>query len=172
MKTTSRALAIAAVQLALLGLVGGKLYYDRAALPRAWIETAGLDPDLPIRGRYVALNLVPPVVEEAPIRADVQFASGRIELRDGRAVAVLADGGGAASDATHPLAFVRNVPPGTEGRWRTRDPVALFLPEHARDPTLGRRPGELWVEATLPERGAPRPIRLGLKHGDRIEPMR
>ena len=30
--------------------------------------------------------------------------------------------------------------------------VALFLPEGVPDPTLGVRPGELWVEATLPPR--------------------
>jgi hypothetical protein len=50
-------------------------------------------------------------------------------------------------------------------------PVAFFLPEHARDPTLGRQPGELWIEATLPPRGAPRPLRLGLRRDARIEPL-
>lgn len=165
-----RALVIAAAQLALLGLVAGKLYYDRAVLPRAWIETAGLDPDLPIRGRYVALSLVLPVVEETPLSAREQVAYGRIELRGGRAVAVLA-GGSVGGDDAHPLAFMRS-PVGADRRWRTLDPVAFFLPEHARDPTFGRKPGELWVEATLPAHGAPRPIRLGLRQGDRIEPLR
>lgn len=158
------------VQVALLGLVAGKLLYDRAVLPRAWIETAGVDPNLPIRGRYVALNLVLPVVEETPVAADAQVAFGRIELRQGSAVAVLG-GGTRTSDPAHPLAFTRNA--GREdARWRTLEAVAFFLPEHARDPTLARRPGELWVEATLPAHGAPRPIRLGLRRGDRIEPLR
>jgi len=38
--------------------VGGKLFYDRASLPRVWVETAGVDPYLPIRGRYASLRLV------------------------------------------------------------------------------------------------------------------
>jgi hypothetical protein len=165
-----RGALIALLQVALLAAVGGKLLYDRAVLPRAWIETAGVDPDLPIRGRYVALSLVLPAVEEAPIPASATLAYGRIEMREGQAVAVLAASDPVMADATHPLAFVRNV--GLAGaRWQTLVPVAFFLPEHARDPTLGRQPGELWIEATLPPRGAPRPVRLGLRHDERIEPL-
>ena len=170
MSGLARAAWIALLQVALLAAVGGKLLYDRSVLPRAWIETAGVDPDLPIRGRYVALNLVLPAVEETPIPAAATLAYGRIEMRDGHAVAVLAAGDPVMADAAHPLAFVRNV--GLAGaRWQTLVPVAYFLPEHARDPTLGRQPGELWIEASLPPRGAPRPVRLGLRHDERIEPL-
>jgi hypothetical protein len=165
-----RGAVIALVQVALVAAVGGKLLYDRVVLPRAWIETAGVDPDLPIRGRYVSLNLVLPAVEEASVDAEATLAFGRIELRDGRAVAILAGGAAPAPDAEHPLQFVRNV--GMAGaRWQTLVPVAFFLPEHVRDPTLDRRPGELWVEATLPRRGAPRPLRLGVERDGRIEPL-
>jgi hypothetical protein len=170
MNALARGATIALLQVALLAAVGGKLLYDRAVLPRAWIETAGVDPDLPIRGRYVALNLVLPAVEEAPIAPSATLAFGRIEVRDGRAVAVITSGDPVMADRAHPLGFVRNV--GLAGtRWQTLVPVAFFLPEHARDPTLHRRPGELWVEATLPRRGAPRPLRLGLRRDERIEPL-
>lgn len=169
MNSVARGALIALVQVALIAAVGGKLLYDRAVLPRAWIETAGVDPDLPIRGRYVSLNLVLPVVEESPLEASAGLAFGRIELRDGRAVAVVA-GGNPVRDAAHRIAFVRNVGV-ANARWQTLAPVAFFLPEHARDPTLGRRPGELWVEATLPPRGAPRPVRLGILREGRIEPL-
>jgi hypothetical protein len=45
-------------------------------------------------------------------------------------------------------------------------PVAFFIPEHFPDPS--RRPAdeELWVEVTIPNKGPPRPIRLGVKKGD------
>ena len=170
MSGVARGAWIALLQVALLTAVGGKLLYDRAVLPRAWIETTGVDPDLPIRGRYVALNLVLPAVEEAPIEASATLAYGRVEVREGRAVAVLVAGDPVMADAAHPLAFVRNV--GLAGeRWQTLVPVAFFLPEHVRDPTLDRQPGELWIEATLPPRGAPRPVRLGLRRDERIEPL-
>jgi hypothetical protein len=43
------------------------------------------------------------------------------------------------------------------------EPVSFFIPEHVPDPSI-RPPGEqLWVEATIPKKGIPRPIRLGVK---------
>ena len=33
------------------------------------------------------------------------------------------------------------------------------------------RNGELWAEVTVPESGMPRPIRLGIKHGDTFTPI-
>jgi hypothetical protein len=45
-------------------------------------------------------------------------------------------------------------------------PVAFFIPENIPDPSR-RQPGEeLWVEVTIPRKGPPRPIRLGVKQGD------
>jgi len=45
-------------------------------------------------------------------------------------------------------------------------PVAFFIPEQIPDPS--RRPPDekLWVEVTIPKKGPPRPIRLGVKKGD------
>jgi len=58
MTRPARALVVALVHAAIVLAVGGKLLYDRATLPRAWVETAGVDPYLPIRGRYASLRLV------------------------------------------------------------------------------------------------------------------
>jgi hypothetical protein len=169
MSPLARGVVVAVVQVALLAGVGAKLLYDRATLPSAWIETAGIDPDLPIRGRYVALNLVPPVVTEGTLDPDAEHAYGRVEVREGRAVGVLR-GDAATPDDRHSLVFVRTKD-AADARWRTLRPVVFFLAEHASDPTLGRRPGELWVEATLPPAGEPRPVRLGLHREGRIEPL-
>ena len=162
---------LAAVQVALIGAVGGKLLYDRASLPRAWVETAGVDPDLPIRGRYVALNLVLPLAPES-VAPEADVACGRIELPDGRPVAVLEAGAGDGESAVmpgRPTCF-RRAGDGND-RWLLVEPVAFFLSEHAKDPTLEAQPRELWVEVTLPSQGAPRPIRLGLRRNARIEPL-
>lgn len=58
MRPAIRAVIVALLQAAIVLAVGGKLLYDRATLPRVWVETAGVDPYLPIRGRYVRLRLV------------------------------------------------------------------------------------------------------------------
>lgn len=171
MSALLRGVLLAATQVALIAAVGGKLLYDRATLPRAWVEAAGVDPDLPIRGRYVALGLLFPAASGAPAGTD-DYACGRIELRNGQPVAVF------ERDAAVPMqrAGVRPVcftdRAGAEGaQWLLADPVAFFLPEHAPDPTRDVRPGELWVEVTLPPHGAPRPIRLGLKRDGAIHPI-
>ena len=50
-------------------------------------------------------------------------------------------------------------------------PLAFFISEHVPDPSI-RPPGEeLWVEVTLPRRGPPRPIRLGIKKDGVLTPL-
>jgi len=168
---TARALLLAAVQLALVLAVGAKLQYDRSTLPRAWVEAAGVDPNLPIRGRYVALNLLfEPAPGTAVTAEEHRPMPGRLVMRDGQpVVATLPEARGTwrwnvqsfvGTDTSHGR------------RWRTVEAVAFFLPEHAPDPTRDVQPGELWVEVTIPRAGAPRPIRLGLLRDGRIEPIR
>jgi len=54
---------------------------------------------------------------------------------------------------------------------RLNQPIAYFIPEHAADPSR-RPPGEeLWVEVTIPQRGAPRPIRLGVRKDGQLTPL-
>ncbi len=52
-----------------------------------------------------------------------------------------------------------------------RRPVAYFIPEHVKDPSLLEPGEELWVEATLPPDGMPRPIRLGIKRNGILQPL-
>jgi hypothetical protein len=54
-----KGLILAAFQCLLALSTGGKLLYDRATCPRVWVKTGQWDPDLPIRGRYLALRLTP-----------------------------------------------------------------------------------------------------------------
>lgn len=58
MSHRAKGLLLAALHVALLGAVAGKLLYDRQHLPRMWVQTAPFDPDLPLRGRYVQLRLL------------------------------------------------------------------------------------------------------------------
>ena len=52
-----KGLTVAAIHLAMVGSLGGKLLIDRATRPRVWARTAPIDPNLPIRGRYVRLRI-------------------------------------------------------------------------------------------------------------------
>ena len=60
-------LLLAGVQAALMLSTGLLFWFDRQISPRAWVPTAPVDPNLPIRGRYITLNMVVPFI---PTRAD------------------------------------------------------------------------------------------------------
>jgi hypothetical protein len=54
---------------------------------------------------------------------------------------------------------------------RLQQPLAYFIPEHVPDPSRRADGEELWVEVTVPARGAPRPIRLGVKKDGQLMPL-
>lgn len=59
MSKLQKGLVIAGLQCILVFGLAGKLLYDRAVYPRVWVKVVQRDPELPIRGRYLALRLVP-----------------------------------------------------------------------------------------------------------------
>ena len=158
-----RGLWIAALHVAIVASLGAKLVVDRATRPRVWARTAPLDPDLPIRGRYVQLqveaipdrgwNLPPP-----PARTQVELAE-----EDGRLIARPSP----RRTDLYATAFRRNG----QRVVVLAQPLAYFIPEHVPDPSMRAAGEELWVELTLPRRGAPRPIRLGVKKGEVLTPL-
>lgn len=154
-----KGVTVAVLHVALVASLGAKMLADRAMRPRVWARVVPFDPNLPIRGRYVRLAI------EAPADASVRSAYvGQFEpvLRNGE------------------LAFVPVEENGLLGSAERRDdrhvvvlrePLAYFIPEHVPDPSVRPAGEELWVEVTLPRRGAPRPIRLGVKRAGVLTPL-
>jgi hypothetical protein len=171
MKPSAKGLVIALVHLCLVGTLGAKLLYDRATLPRVWVRTAPYDPDLPIRGRYVRLQLmVEPhgITEPEPAKGWRAPQAVVLRVDNGRLAADLKQNSTYSSDDLH----VRYTQVGDEKAAVLDEPVAFFIPEHVPDPS--RRPAgeQLWVEATIPRKGVPRPIRLGVKKdGGPVAPL-
>lgn len=52
-----KGLILATIHLALALSVTAKFAFDRATLPRQWVRAEPVDPMLPLRGRYVRLQL-------------------------------------------------------------------------------------------------------------------
>jgi hypothetical protein len=152
-------------QLVLVASLGAKLLYDRATSPRVWVRTAPVDPELLIRGRYVELRLTARKSRE-PLPA-----WGNVALRVEKDALV------ATPDAyaTRPLGRspVSMQAEAGDGSVVLAPPVLFFIPEHAPDPTRLALDHELWVEVTVPSRGPPRPLRLGVKKNGsaRITPL-
>jgi hypothetical protein len=163
MKALSRSLIVGAVQILLVASVGAKFLYDRSHYPRVWAQTVPFDPDLPIRGRYVSISVR---VETARAPAAKEGAElpgmylANLEIYKDRLYAVEDDNG---------RNWVESAPCGEQKCWQLSEPVAFFIPEDVEDPSR-RPPGEtLWVEVTVPPRGPPRPLRLGIKKADDAE---
>ena len=173
MSSSRKGLLLATVQLALVASLGAKYSLDRARFPRVWTQTVAYDPELPIRGRYLSVRLR---VAADNLYGETQLPNNNRgsfwgEMRD---VTLRGDHG-------HLEANPSSRPTGLQvTRWKTRageevaalsEPVSFFLPEHAIDPSR-RQPGEeLWVEVTVPAKGPPRPIRLGVKRDGKITPL-
>lgn len=189
-----KALLLAGLHLALVAGLGGKYLLDRAIRPRVWLKAAPVDPDLPIRGRYVSLRVEVPVkgVQFPPAPSPRELAREPWRSLDLHALQVRLVPGpeGLIAHAVTPVAFSHDLDPSSwpdrvdarlpesyraqdPARWTVRleDPLAFFIPEQVPDPSL-RAPGEeLWVEATLPRKGPLRPIRLGVKKDGVLTPL-
>ena len=152
MRISSKGLVLTALHVALVAGTGGVLLYDRATLPRVWVKTAPFDPNLPIRGRYVRLALEvenPERLGNGPVALRVEGDRLVVHRADGRAGNRLR---AAPSDSL-------------------AEPVAFFIPEHIDDPSRRAAGEELWVEVTVPAKGPPRPIRLGVKKDGVLTPL-
>jgi hypothetical protein len=160
-RSTRNGLIVAVLHVLIVASLGGKLLVDRATRPRVWARVAPVDPNLPIRGRYVQLR-----VEALPDRR-------LVGARNSAAVTLAAENGVlVARPGTGPNDLRAQVSE-RDGRRIAivQQPLAYFIPEHVPDPSR-RPPGEeLWAEVTLPRRGAPRPIRLGVRKGGVLTPL-
>ena len=186
MSALAKAIAVALIQVLIVCSLGAKLLYDRHTRPQAWFKTERYDPNLPIRGRYLSLQIEvndPRSSEETAqkFRDEIkmyenlrnQYRSfynfgrecGSIGVRDGKSIAIFNDGGAWNCD---------NL---TFERWRHNEqtvlrvaqPVLFFISDTAKDPSRLSTGEELWVLATIPRKGPPRPIALGFKKAGQAE---
>jgi GDYXXLXY protein len=160
MKVTAlaRGAILGAVQVAMVLSLGAKLLIDRSTMPRVWVRTAPYDPNLPIRGRYVSLRVA---AEPRGFSSGVVYGAAQLSVEDGKLVA-------------HPTEENNGTMvtiSGTPSLAMLSEPVAYFIPEHAQDPSWRPRGEELWVEVTVPSKGPPRPIRLGVKKDGVLTPL-
>jgi hypothetical protein len=174
MKPIYKGILLAALHIALVCTLGAKLLYDRAHRPHIWIKSAVYDPNLPIRGRYLSLTVEVPAEGFTSHSSKIPYGKGYIDseyfspdrcdlvLRGDQLVAVANDDG----------PFFANVHRhDQEPETQINDQVAYFLPEHSTRPLLDTRGQELWFEATIPRKGPPRPIRLGIKKDGVLTPL-
>jgi hypothetical protein len=163
-----KGLLLGALHIALVSTLGAKLLYDRATRPRVWIEVASYDPNLPIRGRYLVFSLQLPAegftARENPEPHGNRYSPSRCDLlvRNGVLTAVAKEDG----EFWVNIRLVNNLAVAVVN---TETP--FFVPEHANVPMPRASGEELWIEASLPRKGPPRPIRLATKKNGVLAPL-
>ena len=179
MKVSKTSLVLLLIQLALVSSVAAKYLYQRWSCPRVWTRVEIFDPELPMRGRYLSLNLAvdgcgnsyQAVNQLIPSRT-VPFAvidsfPARLIVKDNRLVATRIPGAGPSN--LNPTVIVsRGAPCDALRLW---PPVNFYIAEHAAVSAPLQKGQELWVEVTVPPKGQPRPIQLALKDGGAWKPL-
>jgi hypothetical protein len=182
------------LHLLLVAGLGAKLLIDRATRPRYWVKAAPVDPDLPIRGRYVSLRVEVPVTgaalppqeprpkgirESEPWPPDWQRYRLQVELEAGPKGLLARTKGNLKprNEFLHDANLNAELPERMRGlpesAWTVvlDEAVPFFIPEHVPDPSRLKPGEELWVEVTLPKKGPLRPIRLAIKKNGGLTPV-
>ena len=162
--------AVLVIQLSLVSMIAAKYLWQRGHCPRVWVMAQAYDPELPMRGRYVATQLTvdacqstlpsaktaqfprdvngaikpgPYVTWRMPVnfRANLRVANNKL-----MAVRVEAEENDAGEE-------VWAMPGAPCDQMRLRTPTNFYIAEHAESP-LPLKPGqELWIEVTVPPKG-------------------
>ncbi len=186
---SATSLALLVMQLLLVSTIAAKYLYQRWTCPRVWTRAAAIDPQLPMRGRYLALQLTVdgcqstlPSAKNANFPRDVNGAvkPGPYVLRPNAVdffanlkvvnnilVAVRLEG---TEDSTAGEEVV-GTPGSPCDQMQLASTTDFFISETAQRP-LPLQPGqELWIEVTVPPKGPPRPMQLALKDNGAWKPL-
>lgn len=161
--------------------VAAKFAWERHACPMVWTRAAQYNPDLPLRGRYLALTLtadacgLPSVAAmpgwqwgtqgDPPRPRKMRRWQAHLFAREGHL------GLAAAPDDQSENALGASLGEGFPcDAARLDEPIDFFVSEKAQLPP--RKPGEdLWVLVTVPPSGPPRPVKLAVSDGRTFRPL-
>jgi hypothetical protein len=168
-----RAVLLIAVQLLIVVSIAAKYGYEGQTCPRVWARTTNIDPNLPIRGRYLwlavevnACGLKPggDIHWQLPnTAAHFEEWSALLAARDGKLVAYQKPG----------TSMYQTVHVSTQAglgceRAVLREGIPFFISDTAKTPYPLKRGQELWVELTVPPAGPPRAVHLAISENGKF----
>jgi hypothetical protein len=149
MNRNQRAVALLVVQAALVLSIAGKYLYERETCPRVWVRAWQYDPNMPLRGRYLALHLM---LDDCGLpREQAVVQDGKLAPMPDRPDVTMR--GNQRCDGT------------------SSGIVDYFIADTANGPFPLKGDEELWVEVTIPPMGPPRPIQLALSKDGAFTPL-
>jgi hypothetical protein len=190
MKLSKASIALLLIQLALVSSIAAKYLYQRWRCPRVWTRTVAYDPELPMRGRYLSVQLIvdgcqstlpsakeaamPRNLEGVPVGSRFSInAPGTVSFpatlkaQGNKLVAIRIPEGDSQSRGQ----TVSAQPGSSCENLRLDQPVDFYIAEHAASPVPVKPGQELWIEVTVPPKGPPRPIQLALKQEGAWKPL-
>ena len=182
MNRIQRAIVLLAVQAALVLSIAGKYLYQREVCPRVWVRSAQYDPNMPLRGRYLALSLMvdacslppdttnysgPSVIRDPKLQREMHWPV-RLVAQNGKLVPVLAT----STDKPEETQQINLWASRTCDRAVLSNSVDYYIPDTAKTPFPLHKGEELWVEVTVPPQGPPRPIQLALSQNGAWTPLK
>jgi hypothetical protein len=185
---STASLALLLIQLAIVSLIAAKYLYQRWTCPSVWTRAAAYDPQLPMRERYLSLQLFVdgcqstlPSAKAATFPRDINGAAIRgpylmrasasfhadLKVENNRLLAIRIQ-----DDQNGTLGQEVSAWPGSPCEAMRLDAaVDFYIAGHAADPSRLKPGQELWIEVTVPPQGPPRPIQLALKDNGVWKPL-
>ncbi len=179
------------VQLALVSSLAASYAWQRHSYPRVWTRAYGYDPVLPLRGRYLSLQVAvdgcastlpsskqalfqrdyagaikpgPYAVGEAP--QNIEFRA-QLQVANNTLQAVYISDESLRSKGQQVIAK-----PGEPcSQMLLAKPVDFFIANDARSPLPLALGQELWIEVTVPPVGPPRPLQLTINDSKGWKPL-
>ena len=186
---SAASLVLLVFQLAIVSTIAAKYWYQRWSCPRVWTRAAAIDPQLPMRGRYLALQLTVdgcqstlPSAKNANFPRDVNGAvkpgpyvlrpnavdfHANLKVVNNTLVAVRLEGtedSSAGEEVVGPAGSPCN-------QMQLASSTDFFIPDTAQSPLPLKPSQELWIEVTVPPKGPPRPMQLALKQDGQWKPL-
>jgi len=168
------------IQMLIVCSVAGKYWYGRATYPRVWVRVQSFDPEMPVRGRYLALT---PLVDACglPRTSDRE----RFERYDDKRQPIQSSAYWTWRVTTHAdkgalvvTAAKESAPMDVEfhfgddcHRVRLLPSLDLFIPDTAKLPRQEPHE-EFWMEVTVPPAGPPRAIQLATSLDGKWQPLK
>lgn len=183
-------LALVIVQLLLVSSVAAKYEYQRWRCPQVWTRAFGYDPEMPLRGRYLNLQLrvdgcqsTLPSARQALFPRDFGGAARPGPYFIGRSPEVLFRADLKVENNRLEAIRIPDSSPEPAGQrvdaWAghscqemtLHDPVYFYLSEKASAILPLKQDQEVWIEVTVPPKGPPRPLQLALKDNGAWKPL-
>ena len=182
-------IALLIIQLLVVSSIAGKYLWQRWRCPRVWTRAAAFDPVLPMRGRYLSLQLTVdgcqstlPSAKFARFPRDVNGAikpgpyvlrprsvlfRANLKVENNQLVALRVEG----QEDTTTGEQVSAAPGAPCSQMQLSHPVDFYIADTAKSPLPLQPNQELWIEVTVPPTGPPRPIQLALKQDSSWKPL-